>query len=327
MSNPDNRDSNAQTLGVERYFLPLITLTLFIAAMSAVSHMLDNTSVSEILSELTQLSYGNISLALLCVIASYWVLSGYDWMALRYIGRSLPYSTVTLATFCSCAIAYSVGANLISGGSVRLRIYLAAGLSALDVVHITLFGMVAFTAGTSVVAAMALTIDPVVIADFSGISATILRNTGLSTLALCAIFLIVTGIKKTPVRVGRWGLRLPSIQITCSQLIVSLVDMVFAGGCLYILIGDPNLPFIAFLIVFSLSFVAGLVSHVPGGIGVFDGIILFAFHDSVAPEALAAALVVYRIIYYLIPLVLATAIMAMREVTEYSNNGRSKSQN
>ena len=297
----------------QRFLFPLITAVLFLVSIFAIGHMLDEITLEKIVSELSRLSYQQISLALLCTIASYWVLSGYDWMALRYLGRQLPYMTVVLATFCSCAISYTVGVNLLSGGSVRYRIYVGAGLSVGDVVRITLFGMIAFSVGTSVVAAMALCLQPDIIAKFTGIPSALLWNIGFFTLSACIAFLALTFWKRTPIKIARWKVRLPSFQITLSQLIVSIVDMIFAGGCLYILLSEPHIPFVGFLIVYSLSFIAGMVSHVPGGLGVFDGMMLLAFKEVLPAESLAAALVVYRIVYYLIPLILATAILAIRE--------------
>lgn len=304
----------------QRFLFPLITAVLFMVSLFAIGHMLDEITPEKIISELSGLSYRQISLALLCAFASYWVLSGYDWMALRYLGRQLPYMTVVWATFCSCAISYSVGLNLLSGGSVRYRIYVAAGLSAGDVVRITLFGMIAFSVGTLAVAAMALCLQPDIIAEFTGIPSALLWNIGFFTLSLCTAFLALTFCKRTPMKIARWKIRLPSFQITLSQLIVSVVDMIFAGGCLYILLSEPHLPFVGFLIVYSLSFIAGMVSHVPGGLGVFDGMILLAFKDVLPAESLAAGLLAYRIVYYLIPLILATAILAIREIMGSSSD-------
>lgn len=292
--------------------------------MVVIVEMLEEISFDQFIAEFENLSYQQITIALVCTAASYLVLSGYDWMALRYLRLSLPFPTVALATFCSCAISYNVGINLISGGSVRIRMYVAAGLKILDVVRITFFGMIAFTVGTSVVAAISLCFYPELIANYTGISATILLAIGLTTLGLCIIFLILTAIRSKPIRLGKWKFRLPSIQVTLSQLLISVVDMIFAGGCLYILISEPNVPFIGFLIVYSLSFIAGMISHVPGGLGIFDGILLFSFSDVIPAESMAAALVVYRIAYYLIPLIIATAILAIREISEFSNALKAK---
>lgn len=323
---PSSMNTPSSQQRVQRFLFPLITAVLFLVSIFAVVHMLDEITLEKIISELSRLSYQQISLALLCTIASYWVLSGYDWVALRYLGLQLPYLTVVWATFCSCAISYTVGVNLLSGGSVRYRIYVAAGLGAGDVVRITLFGMIAFSVGTSVVAAMALCLQPDIIAEFTGIPSVVLWNVGFVTLSLCIAFLALTFCKRTPIKIARWKVRLPSFQITLSQLIVSVVDMIFAGGCLYILLSNPHLPFVGFLIVFSLSFIAGIVSHVPGGLGVFDGMILLTFKDTLPGESLAAGLLVYRIVYYLIPLILATTALAIREVMGRSTDIKLKAE-
>ena len=122
--------------------------------------------------------------------------------------------------------------------------------------------------------------------------------------------------RRAPMRIGRWRFRLPSARIATAQLFFTLADIVFAGGCLYVLLNTPDVPFIAFLAVYSIATLAGMVSHVPGGLGVFESILLLSFHGLISTESLAAALLLYRAVYHLVPLSLAAALLAAREAID-----------
>ncbi|MGH8532443.1 MAG: bifunctional lysylphosphatidylglycerol flippase/synthetase MprF, partial [Gammaproteobacteria bacterium] len=261
--------------------------------------------------EVRQLSPGQLGLALLLTAASYTVLIGYDWSALRYIGQAVAFRTVAFAAFCGCAIANTVGVNIVSGGSVRYRIYVPAGLGALDVAQVTLFGMVAYGIGNFVLGTAALTLHPDLIGRFLPVPPGLLHGLGVAGLALFGMLTLVFFFRRTPMRIGRW--RLPSARIAMAQLLFTLADIVFAGGCLYVLLNAPDVPFIAFLAVYSVATLAGMVSHVPGGLGVFESILLLSFHGLISTESLAAALLLYRAVYHLVPLSLAAVLLAGRE--------------
>lgn len=313
---PSRDHSKAQQGRVQRIVLPLISLALFLIASAAIYYLLKEVSYAQLIAELTRLSSRQLALAALLTLGSYAALSGYDWSALSYLGRHLPYRTVALATFCGCAIANTVGLNILSGGSVRYRLYVPFGLGSLDVVRITVFGMVAYGVGVSVVAAVALVIDPKLVAGLFGASASLLRNIGIFILILFAGLVTLTFLRQAPIRLGRWQLQLPTAGITLAQFIFSVVEILFAGACLYILIPESEVPFLGFLVAYSVGVVAGMVSHVPGGLGIFEGFMLLTFRHSLPAESLAAALLLYRATYYLAPLILAAVILAAREVIE-----------
>jgi phosphatidylglycerol lysyltransferase len=294
---------------LERLGMPLLSAVLFVAACSAIYEIMQEVDYGRLIDELTGLSAEQLGLAVLLTALSYTVLIGYDWSALRYIGQALPFRTVACAAFCGCAVANTVGVNLLSGGSVRFRVYIPAGLRALEVAQVTLFGMIAYGIGNFVLAALALTVNPELIARFVPFSAPLLHGLGqvglIAFAALGALFVYF----RAPIRVGRWHLRLPSPQLALAQLCFTLADIVFAGGCLYVLVGAPEVPLVAFLAVYSIATVAGMMSHVPGGLGVFESILLLAFHSLIPTESLAAALVLYRAVYHLLPLSIATLIL------------------
>jgi phosphatidylglycerol lysyltransferase len=299
-----------------RWFMTLLSLVLFTVAVGAIYHVCKDLDVARLVAQLSALSAGQILAALLLTAGSYTIFTGYDWSGLRYIGARIPYRTVALAAFCGCAIANTVGANLVSGGSVRYRIYVPAGLSSLDVARITLFGMAAYGLGNFVIAAAAVLVYPELIAGFTGLPATTLHAIGIVGLVAFGAVITATFLRRAPLGLGRLQVRLPSPGLAITQIVLTLTDIVLAGACLYVLLDSPRVPFLGFLVVYTLATVAGMVSHIPGGIGVFEGILLVTFHSLIPTESLAAALLVYRAIYNLLPLTIATVLLMGRETWE-----------
>ncbi|MGQ0593333.1 MAG: lysylphosphatidylglycerol synthase domain-containing protein [Gammaproteobacteria bacterium] len=298
------------------WLMTLLSLVLFTVAVGAIYHVCKDLDVARLLAHLSALSAGQILTALLLTAGSYAIFTGYDWSGLRYIGARIPYRTVALAAFCGCAIANTVGVNLVSGGSVRYRIYVPAGLSSLDVARITLFGMAAYGLGNFVIAAAALFVYPELIAGFTGLPAATLHAIGIVGLAAFGAAIAATFVRHAPLRLGRLEVPLPTPGLAVAQIILTLTDIVLAGACLYLLLDSPGVPFLGFLVVYTLATVAGMVSHVPGGIGVFEGILLVTFRGIIPTESLAAALLVYRVVYNLLPLAIATGLLIGRETWE-----------
>ncbi|MGH8645498.1 MAG: lysylphosphatidylglycerol synthase domain-containing protein [Gammaproteobacteria bacterium] len=294
----------------------LLPVLVFCLAAGAVYQVLGDINPRQLWCELEKLSGSRLLLAALCALCSYLVLSGYDWSALRYLKRRVPFKTIALATFCGCAVANSLGLNIISGGSVRYRIYASAGLGIFDVARITVFGMVAFGLCIAVIAGAALAVYPDVFSGFFRISPSGLRAIGLSALGLFSVLAILAFAQRDAIRVGPWSFKLPSGQIALAQLAISVTDILAAGGCLYILLPEADIPFLGFLVVYAVGIVVGMASHVPGGLGVFDGIILLTFRSTVSPESLAAGLLVYRAVYNLVPLLIAIGMLTVREFAE-----------
>lgn len=296
--------------------MSLVSLALFVVAVLAIRRILEEISYAHLLDAVAALSAKQITVAALFTLASYVVLTGYDWSALRYLRRRVPYRTIALATFCGCAISNAVGFNILSGASVRYRIYVPAGLNSLDVAGITVFGMAAFSVGVSLVTAVAVVVYPEMMAGLIAVSPTWLRIIGILAMIPLIGLVVLSFLRRAPVRIGWWHVRLPTGRIAVAQLLVTLVDIVFAGGCLYVLIDEPAVPFLGFLAVYVVGVQAGMISHVPGGLGIFESLVLLSFRHQIPIATLAAALLMYRAIYYLAPLILAATVLLGREILE-----------
>ncbi|MEW5824191.1 MAG: bifunctional lysylphosphatidylglycerol flippase/synthetase MprF [Pseudomonadota bacterium] len=318
MSHAPSNDSISSDDSGRRHpwLMPSITLLLFSLAGFAIYRLLHEIHLDQLLEAIRALSPGAILLALLFMVASYASMVGYDAAALRYIGRRLPLRTVALASFTGYAFSNTIGMALISGASVRFRIYAEAGLDGLDVARIAAFCALAFGIGAHAVGAGALAWQPELLAEHLYMDSATLRAAGLALLALLGALLLWLALGPRYLNLWRWRLALPSFRLSLALLALSAVDIALAGACLYVLLPESNVPFIAFLLVFVAALVAGVASHVPGGLGVFEAVMLLGLHQHMPAEQLTAALLIFRGIYYLLPLMLATLVLAARETRE-----------
>ncbi len=298
-----------------RWVLPFITLALFVLAIVAIYNMLGEIRPEQLWRELAAMPPASLLLSVLFMALSYVFMVGYDASALRYIGKTLPWKTVGLASFTGYAFSNTIGMALVSGASVRYRIYVEAGLDGMDVARVAAFCALAFGIGAHVVAAMGLVWQPELVAERLGWSAESLRVVGIAGLLFAAGVLLWLMVKPRTLTLWRWRIDLPGWRLSMAQLVISLLDILFAGACLYVLLPEGSVPFGAFILIFILSVTAGVASHVPAGLGVFEAVMLAALHEHVPAERLTAALVLFRGIYYLLPLVLATTLLAWREIS------------
>ncbi len=130
-----------------------------------------------------------------------------------------------------------------------------------------MFSVLALSLGIYLVGAAALVIHPAVVDSFFRIPPGVLRWIGIAALVLLFTLVVFTFVRRARIKIGPWDLQIPSGPLTVVQLVVSVIDIVSAGACLYVLIDHPQVPFLAFLVVYALALMVGVSSHVPGGWG------------------------------------------------------------
>ena len=296
---------------------PIIGITLFSLAVAVVHHELALYRWHEITRAIAALPTSTLTVAIALSLASYGVLTVYDWLAIKYVGAKLPYPRVALAAFLSYAISNNVGHAMISGGSMRYRLYSSWGLSP---------GMIA-----KVIALCSLTYLLGAATLFAGVAvftpASVFAKAHLpagSTIALQAISILGLGawwgmviFRRRPLIWRRFRFELPTPALCLQQTVAALADQLIAGAVLYVILSNQSaLPFSSFILVFIMAQVLGLISQVPGGIGVFEGTFLLLTSDSVASSQVLAALIVYRILYFFLPLALAALVLLVYEIRQ-----------
>src|SRR5690349_1286421 len=296
------------------WLIGAVVLLIAVLLVHTLRGVLLEFSYSDLLEAIRATSPGALGLALLATLVSYVALSGYDVSSLRYVGAKVSYPVAAETSFIAYALSNTVGLGVLTGGAVRLRLYGAMGLEAGTISRAIAFNGVSFMLGISVVGAAALLWGATSVAPVLHLPPLLLQLGAALILAGTAILLYLCRDGQERRLLGRFTLRLPSMSLALQQLVISAIDIAATAAVLWFLLPDGAVEFPVFMGFFAIAVVAGVLSHVPGGLGVFEAIMLLALRDHVPAEALAAALVLYRLIYYVLPLLLALTLLLAHEV-------------
>ncbi|MDB5504894.1 MAG: hypothetical protein JWR89_4796 [Tardiphaga sp.] len=286
----------------------------------AITHLvrtLKGVDTGVILSAIAEKSPFQIALAALCVLGAFGTLTFYDYFALRTIGKThVPYRIAALSSFTSYTIGHNIGATVFTGGAIRFRIYSDYGLSAIDVAKICFISGLTFWLGNTFVLGVGMLWHPQAASAMDLLPDAVNRLIGLAGLAGIAAYLVWLSVGKQRRELGQngWKVVLPSARLTLLQILIGVVDLGFCALAMYLLVpSDPGIDFVSLAVVFILATLLGFASHAPGSLGVFDAAMLVAL-PQFGREQLVATLVMFRILYFLIPFAVAIGIMGTREL-------------
>jgi phosphatidylglycerol lysyltransferase len=293
---------------------PLLSVAMLCLALWALHRLASEVSYREVARYVHSLENYRIALAVLLTAGSYGVMILYDWFGLAYIGKRLPGPQVSLISFISYAFSNALGMALLISGSIRYRFYIQAGLSTAEVAKVVVYCTLSFWLGLAALTGVTLLLVPVP----PSLPLASWRIPVASVLTLIPLWWLVGNrLLRRPLRIWRWRLSLPSTRVAARQILVGAVDWGLAAYVLYLLMPNQvDTGFGHFLAIFVLAQMAGLVSHVPGGLGVFEAVMLAGFgaEGNQGLEApILGALAAYRLIYYFLPLCAATIVVLLRE--------------
>ena len=292
--------------------LPMILLPL---AIWMLHRELRDYHLRDVLAELAVLSWPQVALACGCAIFAYFMLGGYDWLALLHVGHRLPLIKVASTAFISYALGYNLGYSVVTGGSIRYRLYGAWGLAPSDIAKVVAFCFLTFWIGAVAIAGAVCLIEPATIAVVLHLPETWIRPLGFLPVLLVAGYLVWSVVQPRPLRIRRWELNPPLWWIAVGQIVVTALDLVLAGTVLYILLPDNiGLSYPAVMGMYLIAVILGLASQVPGGLGVFESAFLQLLPTGVSVAAVTGALIAYRTVYYIFPLLIALLLMGGQEL-------------
>jgi uncharacterized membrane protein YbhN (UPF0104 family) len=293
------------------------SLLIIAFAITTLVRTLKGVDAGVILVALTEKSAGQIALAALCVVGAFCTLTFYDFFALRTIGaKHVPYRIAALSSFTSYSIGHNIGATVFTGGAIRFRIYSDYGLSAIDVAKICFLSGLTFWLGNLFVLGFGMAWHPWAASAMDLLPPAVNRLIACGCLAGIAIYFIwlVMGKNRRELGQNGWKVVLPSARLTLLQVLIGVVDLGFCAVAMYLLMpAQPGIDFISVAVVFILATLLGFASHAPGSLGVFDAAMLVAL-PQFGKEQLLATLLVFRVLYFLIPFGIAISIMGTREL-------------
>jgi uncharacterized membrane protein YbhN (UPF0104 family) len=249
---------------------------------------------------------------------NYAVMTGYDCLAVNYVHNTLSYSKKALVSVICSGISNSVGFSLVSSCMIRYRLYSNWGLSAISIAQISAFCNLTFVLGLLVIGAIIFTTNPLEIPHLLNLPFVSVQPLGVIFLLIILVYLFLTAICKEPVKIGQWTLPNLSIKIALCQLIVSALDWSLAAAVFYSILSESvSFSYSTFLEIYIFAQMAGLASNVPGGLGIFETVILVFLSPFISTEKIFNFLLIYRLVYYFLPLTISVLLLGQYEFKKF----------
>jgi len=293
----------------------LISITIITVAAVVLYRTLHDIDLAELIDALHGVDRRDILLAAMFVAAGYFTLTFYDLFALRTIGRTeIPYRVAALAGFTSYSVGHNVGASIFTGGAVRYRIYSAHGLDAIAVAKVCFIAGLTFWLGNATVLGLGILVVPQAATAIDQLPTGVNRAAAVVTLVVLCSYVVWVWRQPRTIGVSDWRVTLPGGPLTLLQIGIGIVDLGCCALAMYMLVPDePQIGFITVSVIFVSATLLGFASHSPGGLGVFDAAMLVALWQF-DKEELLAGLLLFRLLYYVVPFSLSLVILGVREL-------------
>ena len=300
----------------------LVAFVLLGAAAYILWREFHEISPADVASAIRDWGWDSIFLALGLSACSFLLMGFVEWMGLRWSGAQVPLPRALAGSFVASSIAHTLGANLIVSGAVRARFYARHGISLRQVAATTLFHGFSFTVGLSTLAGLAfLAAGSRELREVSRIAGPVADWAGMLLVAGVIGYVVLCAVLQRPLRAFGHSVRLPSWRVAIAQASIGALDNAVAAAILWVLLPDGAISYFTFVGAYAPSVVVGLASHVPGGMGVFEGSVSTLI-KGVQPAALAAAFLGYRVFFFLLPLLIGSLALLVDTLREQARARR-----
>ncbi|HEX4262178.1 MAG TPA: phosphatidylglycerol lysyltransferase domain-containing protein [Acetobacteraceae bacterium] len=293
----------------------LLGVLLLVAAVIAVRAEFRRLSFADIARSVEDTPAIALAAAAVWTVVSYAVLTLYDRLGTIYAGKRVSYRRAAFASFCAYALSHNLGFPAVSGAAVRYRFYAHWGLTPAEIARVVGFCSFTFGLGGLVIGGVVLVFEPrAVPALGSWLPLPVLHGAGVAFWAIVLLYVLAATLGLR-VRVFGATITLPDARMAVLQVGLATVDVALTAAVFFALLpAAPGLGFLRFLGVYVSCFTAGLVASLPGGIGVFDGAMLLGLAPYLPAPRIVGAILLFRLYYYIVPLLLAGSLFAASEV-------------
>lgn len=305
-----------------RQFFPLfIGVALLTICIYALNNELKHYSFQQIMNSLNNISQNRKLTAIALTFIGYLMITFYDILAFRYIKHSLSLLKIILTSFLSYGIGNTIGFTIFSGTAIRYRFYIPWGVSHLKIAKILAFTHLSFWLGIFGVGGIVFLVDPLTLPKMLKLPFNTVHPIGIIFLLVVISYLIFSYYYHKPIHFQGEELALPSLPLSLGLILISALDWGFASAVLYVLLpSNIDLSYPAFFGIYLLGLTAGIISNVPGGLGVFETVIMFLLSPKISTENILGALLAYRGIYYFFPLIIALILFLWFEWQNHKKN-------
>ncbi len=288
---------------------------LLVAAVFAVQKEFRTLEPAEIGRAIRAIPTRPLVLGFLCTVLAYGVLTLYDRLGTIYASHRLGYGRVAFASFCAFALSHNLGFAAVSGAAVRYRLYSHWGLTPLEIGKTIAFCSLTFGLGGMVLGGAILLLMPTALPYVGAhVPAWVLYGVGALLWLTVLLYLALSG-SLGAFRVRGHRVALPELPMALLQVGLAAADVAATASILWVLLPSaPRLGWLLFLGVYLAAYSAGLLANLPGGLGVFDTALLFGLSPFLPAPSIIAAIAVFRLFFYVIPLFLAGGMFAISEV-------------
>jgi glycosyltransferase 2 family protein len=291
--------------------MPFLAAGIVALAAFLLYRTLSRYSLDQLIESVTAIPLWRLASAGGFAAASYLCLTGFDWLALRYAGRPLPYRKAALASFISLSLGHNIGFAALSSGAIRYRFYSRWGLSTEEVAKVILFCGVTVGLGLMVLGGFALLARADLAQSITGLSRMIIVGLGLLCFLLAGCYVALAVLVRRRLRLRGWTLEMPPPRLALAQLVIGPLNFACVAACLHqALAALGDVPYLGVASVYVIANVSSLISHVPGGLGVIESVVMFLLPG----EKVIGALIVFRFVYFLVPLALGSMLLAVTEI-------------
>ena len=296
---------------------PFLGLALFALAVWILHRELSEYHYGDVVGHLAAIPHRDVALAIALTVLGYLLLTGYDTLALRWVGSPLSYPRIALASFIAFVFSHNVGLSFFGGSAVRYRMFTSWGVTVGELARVITFNVITFWLGFLALGGAVLLLEPLPIPGAWHPLFATSRPIGAVFLATLLVYGISTLRSQRKLRFRGFELEQPGPAFTAAQLALSSLDWAVAAAALWVLLPDaPGLGYPTVLGAFLLAQVLGLVSHVPAGLGVFETAMVLLLAPWLPGDQVLGSVLAYRIVYYLFPMLLAVGLFLGYELAQ-----------
>jgi uncharacterized membrane protein YbhN (UPF0104 family) len=305
---------------LKKFIWPVVGLAAVCFSIWLLYHELRGLSLDELWDSLVAITGRSWTLAIASTLLAYAALAGYDHLALMHLRRKVSWLYKSVCSFTTYALSHNIGASVFSGSVVRYRAYTALGLSGAEVGVLVAFCSFTFALGSVMLTGIVLLLEPEIAERFVDIlPVEASAATGAILLGLVALYVIGSALHFKPLKLGSFEVHYPRLRVVIPQLIVAPLELIGAAAIIYFALPEAGNPgFLIILGIFLISFSAALLSNAPGGIGVLELVFITGLSE-MDPADVLAALLVFRLLYLIIPFIIALFVVVGFERMQFAH--------
>lgn len=306
---------NSEMNRLRKIWPSFLGFLLFALSIWAISQKLERYSIQDVLNSLSNIPKTHQSGAIVLMLISYLMTTGYDVLAFSYIGFPLHYGKIAYGAFISYAISNNIGLSILTGSALRYRIYSGWRVPAGVIAQVIAFANLTFWLGLFGVCGFVFLFTPLQIPSILDLPFVSVRPIGMIFLLTISLYLLWSSFNHQPLKLGDWELNFPTVGLSLALIAFALFDWGAAGGVLYLLLpAGSTSSYLSCFSIYLLAMTASMISSIPGGLGVFETVVLTLVSAEANPAEVLGALLAYRAIYYLLPLIVATLLLGIHEI-------------